>query len=135
MRKRKITFDQVPAALVEIMERLAAIESTLKSQKSVSFKSSQDGTPKFSTQEGTIDAYAASKLIGRTKVTLYNMAKSGKIPALKRGRNWLFVESEIEEWLQKPKVRKKRAQTQPAAATGKRRGRKKKVQTPEPEVQ
>jgi len=123
MRKRKITFDQIPSALVEIMERLTAIESTLKAQKAAPAKQS-------ASQDGTINADAASKLIGRTKVTLYNLAKSGMIPARKQGKSWIFVESEIQEWLQKPRVRKKRAQNQPAAATGtgKRRGRKKKVQ-------
>ena len=132
MRKRKITFDHIPSVLVEILDRLSTIEGTLKGQKGVAKREvAADDQDEIGGQDGIIEADAASKLIGRTKITLYNLAKSGKIPARKAGKKWLFVESDLQEWLQKPKSRKRKAKSQVAAdasAAPKKRGRKPKNQ-------
>ena len=151
MKKKKITFDEIPSTLVDIMDRLAVIEGLLKGQKepkasklpkapkghrkpkAVSVKE-KAGSP------GTMSADMACKLIGKAKITLYNLAKNGKIPAKKEGRNWVFTEAELLEWLRKGKPARKqmvgrgRKQKQPAVVVesaepglAKRRGRKPKA--------
>lgn len=38
--------------------------------------------------------------------TVMQWAREGKIPARKRGRRWLFLRSEIEDWLRAPDLRR-----------------------------
>ncbi|MCL1974009.1 MAG: helix-turn-helix domain-containing protein [Bacteroidetes bacterium] len=144
MKKKKLTFDEIPSTLVDIMDRLTAIEGLLKGQKEP--KAPQ--TPKAPRKpklvpvkektaplSGIMSAEMASKLIGKAKITLYNLAKKGKIPARKEGRNWVFVEAEVLEWLRekkparKPRVSRKSVKEKPvpAAQPAKRRGRKPKI--------
>ncbi|MCL2738374.1 MAG: helix-turn-helix domain-containing protein [Bacteroidales bacterium] len=106
MKKKKLTFDEIPSTLVNIMDRLAAIEKLLKAPK-VPQAASVKVKKEVAAQPGTISADMACKLIGKAKITLYNLAKKGKIPARKDGRNWVFVEAELLEWLRKRKPSRK----------------------------
>jgi len=136
MKKKKITFDEIPSTLVEIMDRLAAIEKLLKDPKAPKMPKmppvpeAVSVKEKVAAQPGTISAEMASKLIGKAKITLYNLAKKGKVPARKLGRNWVFVEAELLEWLRKrkpgrkPRVSRKPIDDKPVDQPVKRRGRK-----------
>ena len=45
-----------------------------------------------------------AELLNIAEVTIYRWANAGKIPAHKLGRQWRFVRSEIEEWLERQKI-------------------------------
>lgn len=40
-----------------------------------------------------------ASLLKIDKLTAYKYAKEGKIPAIRVGRNWRFLEDVLEEWL------------------------------------
>ena len=144
MKKKKLTFDEIPSALVDIMDRLTTIEGLLKGQRAPKAQKAPKAPKKpravpvkekTTRQVETLSADMASKLIGKAKITLYNLAKRGEIPARKEGRNWVFVEAELLKWLQerkparKQRISRKSIKEQPdvVAQPVKRRGRKPKV--------
>ena len=42
-----------------------------------------------------------SRMLRVDKATVYRMARSRRIPAVKVGRQWRFEKSEIDQWLKK----------------------------------
>ena len=143
--KKRITFDEIPATLVAIMDRLTAIERVLKGQKKEpkvlkakkvqKVKESPKAPEVVESPSGILTAAAACKLIGKAKLTLYHLAKKGKIPARKEGRNWVFVEAELQEWLKKRKSGRKKptrkyakTKSKDVVKVKKQRGRPKKEQ-------
>ena len=134
MKKKKLTFDEIPSALVDIMDRLSTIEELIKGQKAPQQPKASKAprkpksTPvkeKSALPSGTLSADMASKLIGKAKITLYNLAKKGKIPARKEGRNWVFLEAELLAWLRdKTPTRKQRVIRKQEVQPSNRRGRK-----------
>lgn len=42
-----------------------------------------------------------SKALRVPKTTLYTLSQQGKIPALKIGKHWRYVKSEIKKWVEK----------------------------------
>lgn len=74
-------------------------------------------TPKLNIVEGAIfqgksnmvqdllDIEEVSKYLEIDKDSLLDWASSGKIPAIKEGKNWRFERAKIEEWVASGKIR------------------------------
>ena len=41
-----------------------------------------------------------SKILRVPKTTLYTLSQQGKIPALKIGKHWRYIKSEIKKWIE-----------------------------------
>ncbi len=57
----------------------------------------------------TIEQIAEKLQISET--TLYKLARSGRIPAIKIGNQWRFKMDDIDKWLESQKVTQKRKKT------------------------
>lgn len=57
----------------------------------------------------TIEQIAEKLQISET--TLYKLARSGRIPAIKIGNQWRFKMEDIDKWLESQKVTQKRKKT------------------------
>jgi excisionase family DNA binding protein len=51
------------------------------------------------TRHDVLHPHEVAQLLGVAASTVYYWARQGTIPGHKRGRRWLFVRWEIEEWL------------------------------------
>ena len=47
----------------------------------------------------TLDIKEAGELLNMHSLTVRKMAKAGQIPAARAGRNWIFIEEDLIEWL------------------------------------
>ena len=80
MTKEPITFDKLPQAvsyLTEQVEKIYQLVETLQ----------------------PIDIDKASILIQKSKPTIYRLARTGLIPAYKRGKKLYFYEDELLKWI------------------------------------
>jgi excisionase family DNA binding protein len=57
----------------------------------------------------TIEQIAEKLQISET--TLYKLARSGRIPAIKIGNQWRFKMEDIDKWLESQKVTQRRKKT------------------------
>jgi len=51
--------------------------------------------------EEILDVTRAAKVLGVSSKTVYNLARQGKIPATRVGREWRFTRKNIIEWVGK----------------------------------
>ncbi len=54
------------------------------------------------TREDVLDAVEVAQLVRAPRSTVLDWARRGAVPARKRGRRWLFLRWEIEDWLSSP---------------------------------
>ena len=47
-----------------------------------------------------LTAEELSKILRVPKTTLYTLSQQGKIPALKVGRHWRYMKSELNRWVE-----------------------------------
>lgn len=47
-----------------------------------------------------LTANELSKILRVPKTTLYTLSQQGKIPALKIGKHWRYIKSEIKKWIE-----------------------------------
>ena len=90
MTKEPITFDKLPQAvsyLTEQVEKIYQLVETLQTQKP-------------DNQHQLIDIDKASILIQKSKPTIYRLARTGLIPAYKRGKKLYFYEDELLAWIE-----------------------------------
>lgn len=93
----KLTFEQLPVAITEILERVKRIESLLTGEKIAS-----------DIQGEMLDIKEASAFLKLAVATIYSKVCRGEIPATKPGRQLYFNKTELVEWLKQK--RKKTAQ-------------------------
>jgi excisionase family DNA binding protein len=62
--------------------------------------------PKSSREERTagmdeeiLDVEGAARALGVSSRTVYNLARQGKIPAMRVGREWRFARKNLREWV------------------------------------
>ena len=89
MERKATTFDTLPAAVDILLKRIDELE--VKIEKLSHNKQRNTTTHIF------IDE--AAELVGKTTSTIYKLAKAGKIPAYKNGKQWNFVKEELEAWM------------------------------------
>lgn len=90
MTKEPITFDKLPQAvsyLTEQVEKIYQLVETLQAQKP-------------DNQHQLIDIDKASILIQKSKPTIYRLARTGLIPAYKRGKKLYFYKDELLKWIE-----------------------------------
>jgi len=58
-----------------------------------------DGRRPISVSEPLLTAREVSEYLNISKITIYEWAHHGKIPAFRLGHHWRFRRSEIEAWL------------------------------------
>ncbi len=86
----KVTFEQLPALLVEIRDRLMRIEERLNK-----LPIAEEKEPEFL----TIDQ--VSDLLNLTKATIYSKVCRNQIPVNKRGKRLYFERIELLNWVKK----------------------------------
>lgn len=42
-----------------------------------------------------------SKILRVPKTTLYTLSQQGKVPAIKIGKHWRYIKSEIKKWIER----------------------------------
>ena len=85
---REVTkFETLPQAIDLLFQRLDEIEAKIEMQN------------KASNTKTNIFLEEAAKLVGKSTSTLYKLAKSGKIPAYKNGKQWNFIKEELQAWM------------------------------------
>lgn len=52
-------------------------------------------------ESDVLDLIGACNFLGIAKVTLYNYARRGEIPAFKVGRIWKFHRESLDDWVKK----------------------------------
>jgi excisionase family DNA binding protein len=93
----KLTFEQLPVAVTEILERIKKIEALLSGEKIAS-----------DMQDEMLNIKEASAFLKLAVATIYSKVCRGEIPATKPGRQLYFNKAELVEWL-----KQKRKKTTP----------------------
>jgi excisionase family DNA binding protein len=104
---RKITFDTLPSAVAEILDRLDRIEKMISKPLQINV----DKVKKSIIKKGDdiIDLKDAAKILNVSNASLYSYVKNKRIPFKKEGRRLIFSSTALEEWKQKKSnVRKKK---------------------------
>jgi excisionase family DNA binding protein len=86
--KEKLSFEQMPAALAEVLFRIKRIEALLS-----------DGQIANDIQDEMLDINETSAFLKLSVSTLYSKVCRGEIPAIKPGRRLYFNRSELIDWL------------------------------------
>ena len=89
MERKATTFDTLPAAMDYLLARIDELEAKIEQLR----HNKQKGTTTH------IFINEAAELVGKTTSTIYKLAKAGKIPAYKNGKQWNFVKEELEAWM------------------------------------
>jgi excisionase family DNA binding protein len=86
-KKPAITFNELPEAVSELLERMSHIEKLLS------------GSPDVPETDELMDVAATSKFLNLSISTLYTKVCRGEIPALKPGKRLYFDKRELIEWI------------------------------------
>jgi excisionase family DNA binding protein len=99
---KKITFNTLPEAISELIDRVEKIEKILSKKASqLSTKSAPQKKRKTRRQEipaGLLSVKEAGKLLKMSLVNLYSYVKNKKIPFEKKGRRLYFSKNALENW-------------------------------------
>lgn len=108
---KKITFDSMPEALSELIDKVGKLEKMLSGRKSgmsVSKKKPVKKATKAAKAKKTagvgkdmLNLQQASRLLKLSKTNLYAYVKGKKIPFKKRGNRLYFSKPELEKWNKK----------------------------------
>ena len=88
---KKITFDEMPAVMAEVLNELKGLKSQI-----AEFKFQPEAKPKRS----PILIDEAAKLINKSKFTVYALCQNRKIPHYKSGKQLYFFEDELLDFIQ-----------------------------------
>ena len=93
-----ITFNDLPAAMSKMLNKVERLEDTLTSirediRKANSKANTSEHVP-MSTDE-------VSQFLGKSKQTIYYYVQNGLIPFVRRGKNCIFFKDEILEWMER----------------------------------
>lgn len=84
----KLTFEQLPIAISELLERVKRIENLLTGEKIA-----------LDIQDEMLDIKETSAFLKLSIATIYSKVCRGEIPASKPGRQLYFNKAELTEWL------------------------------------
>lgn len=84
--KFKITHNEVPTAVAEILHRIASIEEAFKQGS-------------FNSEDGFLNVDQAAEFLDLSKQTIYTLACRRKIPYHKRGKRLYFEKETLTEWV------------------------------------
>jgi len=82
----KITHNEVPTAVAEILHRIVAIEEAVKQGA-------------FNDEDGFLNVTQAAEYLDLSKQTIYTLACRRKIPYHKRGKRLYFEKETLAEWV------------------------------------
>lgn len=90
----KISFDTLPAAVMELVEKVDYIINLLgaKIEK-------REEIPKYLNTENAL-AYLKNIVFSMSKSKLYKLTALKSIPVHKNGNNLLFLQKELEQWFE-----------------------------------
>lgn len=99
---KKITFNTLPEAISELINRVEKIERFLtKKPSQLKPKAAPDKKRKNKRQEtpaGLLSVKEAGKYLKMSQVNLYSYVKNKKIPFEKKGRRLFFSKSALDSW-------------------------------------
>lgn len=87
----QITFDQLPSAVAELLQKVSSIENILRNQ------TTQPETDQYLTIQQT------GELIKLSVPTIYGYVSRNAIPFSKKGKRLYFSKMEIMEWIKQGK--------------------------------
>lgn len=90
----ELTFEQLPKAVVTIIESLERIENLLSSKSKVGLVSDRLMTVKD-----------AAEYLSITSSAIYKLTHTNKIPFNKKGKRVYFLKSDILEWVKSGKIK------------------------------
>ncbi len=102
---RKLTFDALPGAIAEILERLDKVEQLLSGKKPSKAKVKKTES---SASADAIDINEAAKILNVSVASVYNYVKKNSIPFEKAGRKMMFSRTALETWNREKNKRKKK---------------------------
>lgn len=85
-----ITFNSMPEAIGLLLLKVEAIENRLQSQEPI-----KDESPKF------LNIDEAAALLRKSKPSMYRLSSERRFPVYKNGKNLLFKENELKEFIAK----------------------------------
>lgn len=104
---KKLTFDALPGAIAEILDRLDRVEQLLNGKTSSKTKVKKPGKKRSA---DSMDINDAAKMLNVSAATVYNYVKKNSIPFEKKGRKLTFSRTALEA-LQQEKANAKKATT------------------------
>ncbi len=102
---RKLTFDALPAAIAEILERLDKVEQLLSGKSPSKAKVKKSETK--STAE-SMDINEAATMLNVSVASVYTYVKKNSIPFEKKGKKLTFSRTALEAWKQEKNKSKKK---------------------------
>lgn len=102
----QITFDKVPEALGEVLQRLGSIEQLLSNQQQ----------PQPQEQDQLLTIQQAGELLNLSVPTIYGLVSRSDIPHSKKGKRLYFSKQELLAWVQSGR-RKTTSEIQAEAST------------------
>jgi excisionase family DNA binding protein len=121
---RKLTFDALPGAIAEILERLDKVEQLLSGKTPSKAKVKK---PETKSAAESMDINEAAKMLNISVASMYNYVKNNTIPFEKAGRKLAFSRTALETWKQEKNKSKKSTAKKSTAkkSTGKKSSGKK----------
>lgn len=102
---RKLTFDALPGAIAEILERLDKVEQLLSGKVPSRAKAKKQETKNSSE---SMDINEAAKMLNVSVASMYTYVKKNSIPFEKKGRKLTFSPTALEAWNQEKNKSKKK---------------------------
>ena len=101
---KKVSYDNLPEAIAELLERVKQIEELLTKKATIA-KNKKINVSKFAEQKklnkkdkDMLTVQEASKLLNISVISLYSYVKNRKIPFKKENRRLYFFKPELENW-------------------------------------
>ena len=99
MEGQKVTFEQVPGLMADLLAQMRSLSRKVD----ILTTTKQPDNPYFKATHRPITINEVTKLAHKSKGTLYRLSCQGKIPCYKNGKNLVFFEDEIIDWLSENK--------------------------------
>jgi len=92
--KTKLAFEQLPEVIVQLINEVTELKTLIKLQVTTNSEPEK---------RQLIGIYKASKCIGKSIGTIYNLTSTNKIPHYKNGNQLYFFEDELLAYIAKGK--------------------------------
>lgn len=84
-----ISFNDLPGAITELLEKVSSIEQLLKSK----------GERPNEAEDGLLTISGAGELLNLSKNTIYKLAQHRAVPYIKKGKRLYFLKEELLAWI------------------------------------
>lgn len=90
--EKRVSYDDIPFVMAELVDQVKLLNDKISKMEAVQ-------NDPAGTKRRLLTTHQLSRLLNRSRATIYRMVARGQIPCIKHGKSLSFYEDEIMDWI------------------------------------